>query len=149
MGAAVLNVAAAQWSVRSAYPAGPTVLRIQGDLDAEVAPALQTCLEGGLERAADVLVDLSDVSLIDCVCLGVLLRAHHRARSLGLLLALAAPSPSVQRTLAATRVDRALHITCEVAPAVVALRRHALEHMWPERLCRRTRDVKAPGPAPF
>lgn len=145
MGAAMLDAATAHWSVCSAFPAGPTVVRIHGDVDAEVAPALQTCLVGGLERGADVLVDLTGVSLIDGACQGVLVRAHCRARSLGLLLALAAPSPSVQRTLAATRVDRTLHIVPCVDQTTADLRRHALEHVWPERLRRRTRDAQPPS----
>jgi anti-anti-sigma factor len=142
MGATPLDIAPAQWSVCSAYPAGPTVVRLHGDVDADVAPALQTCLVGGLERGADVLVDLTGVTLIDCACQGVLVRAHCRARSLGLLLALAAPSPSVQRTFAATRVDLELHIVPTVDQATAILRQHALEQVWPARLRRRARDAQ-------
>jgi anti-sigma B factor antagonist len=139
MGTATLYSAAAHWSVRSAFPAGPTVIQLRGDVDAEVAPALECCLIGGLEQGCDLVIDLTAVTLLDCACQGVLVRAHCRAQALGLLLTLAGAGALVQRTLTATGVDAVLRMTPEVGQAVTESRQHALEQVWPERLHRRGR----------
>jgi anti-sigma B factor antagonist len=141
MGTAVLYSTTAQWSVRSAFPAGPTVIQLRGEVDAEVAPALESCVIGGLEQGSDVVIDLTAVTLLDCACQGVLVRAHCRAQVLGLLLTLAGATAQVERTLAATGVDAVLRITAGVGQAVAESRQHALEQVWPERLRRRRRRV--------
>lgn len=139
MGTAVLYSTTAQWSVRSAFPAGPTVIQLRGEVDAEVAPALESCLIGGLEQGCDLVIDLAAVTLLDCACQGALVRAHCRAQVLGLLLTLAGADAPVQRTLAATGVDAVLRMTPEVGQAVAEARQHALEQLWPARLRRRRR----------
>lgn len=141
MGTAGMNLPAAHWSVRSAHPMGPTVVHLHGDVDSEVAPALQTCLLGGLERGVDVVVDLTEVALLDCVCQRILLRAHCRAQALNRLVVLAAPSPSVQRTLAATRVDRMLYVNPHVDKATVELRQHASRQHQAHRRSRHLAEV--------
>jgi anti-anti-sigma factor len=57
-------------------PPAPVIeLVLSGDLDMEQAEDLQRHLTGGIERGCDIVVDLGQVRFIDCVCLGILIRA--------------------------------------------------------------------------
>jgi anti-sigma B factor antagonist len=82
-----------------------TVLELHGEIDLDVRESLRRSLVRGVERDADVLVDLADVTLLDCASLGVLVEAGHLAGRRGHQVCLVAPSPAVRRTLAVTRLD--------------------------------------------
>ncbi|GIF01264.1 STAS domain-containing protein [Paractinoplanes rishiriensis] len=105
------------WSVGTTYPGGPTVVRLHGEVDLEVAADLQSCLLSGVERA-DIVVDLAGVSLLDCSCLGVLIKALSQGRPRGHRVTLAAPAPAVRRMLSATGADTALPIIDDPRDAV-------------------------------
>ncbi|SNY25502.1 anti-anti-sigma factor [Paractinoplanes atraurantiacus] len=96
--------------ITSVTLAGAAVVELHGDIDVEVAEPLQDQLADGLERRDDILVDASDVSLIDCASLGVLIQAHQRADRRGCRFCLVAPSPAMRRTLAGTGLDAAFPI---------------------------------------
>src|SRR4051812_27350270 len=83
-----------------------TVVRVAGDVDLATAPALRSLL-ARTGREADVLVDLSGVTFMDCSGLSALLqaRAHHAGR-----LALKGPPPSLRRILAALELENAFTI---------------------------------------
>ncbi|MEU8230480.1 STAS domain-containing protein [Actinoplanes sp. NPDC048967] len=83
-----------------------TVVELHGDLDLDTADMLRDCLEDGVERGTDIVVDLADVTLIDCVSLGALVEAGRLAERRGHQLCLAAPQPAIRRTLAATMLDK-------------------------------------------
>lgn len=89
---------------------GATVVELHGDIDLDVAEPLWDCVAAGYERGDDVLVDLSDVTLIDCAALGVLVRAEHLGSRRGHRLCLVAPAAAVRRTLAATGLQTAFPI---------------------------------------
>ena len=84
---------------------GATVIVLDGDVDIEVAPALEEQIATALRAGIDVVLDLSEVSLIDCACLGLLVRARRQAGRRHRVLVLAAPAPLVQRTLRVTLLD--------------------------------------------
>jgi anti-anti-sigma factor len=90
-----------------ACDAAVTVVELHGEVDLDAAELLRDCLTDGVERNTDVLVDLADVTLIDCASLGVLVEARQLADRRGHRVCLIGPSPPVRRTLAATMLDSA------------------------------------------
>lgn len=83
----------------SAGTAGAALVELHGDIDLEVAAQLRDRILSHVERDTDVLVDLSDVTLIDGVSLAALIYAGRMAAHRGRKLCLVAPSPVVRRTL--------------------------------------------------
>lgn len=76
------------------------VVELHGDIDLAVVEQLRDCVTSRLERGADVVVDLTDVTLIDCASLGTLVQADELADRRGRRMCLAAPAAVVRRTLA-------------------------------------------------
>lgn len=68
------------------------VVRIRGDIDAALAPELRDVLAWAVDHHRGVVVDVSAAPTIDPAGLGVLVRAHRRARSRAGTLCFAAPS---------------------------------------------------------
>ena len=105
-------------------PAARTVVRLRDALDAAAVPALRERLIGLLRPGMRLLVlDLSRVSSCDSAGLAVLIGAQRRARLLGIVLRLAAPSPQVARLLRLTGLDRTLTI-CPDLSSALAVERH-------------------------
>ena len=94
----------ASWTVRTAFPARVTVIALHGEIDADVADELYRCVAGGLDDGADVVVDLADASLLDCACIGALVRGRHTADREGRTLVLSGPRPGVRHVLDVTGV---------------------------------------------
>lgn len=87
-------------------PARPVAeLVLAGDVDMQDAADLQRYLRGSIERGCDIVIDLADVRLIDCVCLEVLVQAARAAHALDSTLRLVAPSDLVLMTLHITATD--------------------------------------------
>jgi anti-sigma B factor antagonist len=86
------------------HPTGRNVvLQLFGELDVASSPRL----EAEIERAHDselTVVDLRALEFIDSTGLGVLVRAHHRARELGHGFALVKGLGQVDRLLAITGI---------------------------------------------
>jgi len=82
---------------------GASLVRLVGDIDLDVVPALQTAFESAAAAHSWVIVDLSRVRIIESVGLSVLVTAGFVARKDGGDLLVAAP-PKFLRTarLAAT-----------------------------------------------
>jgi anti-anti-sigma factor len=108
--------------------AGPaaarTIVRLGGALDFAAAPALRERLIGMLHPGTRLLVlDLSRVRSCDSAGLAVLIGIQRRARQIGIVLRLAAPSPPVAELLRRTGLDRSL-TTCPDLRGALAAERH-------------------------
>lgn len=87
------------------------LVRLPTRLDGSSVPAARDELFAVIDRATgDVVVEMSEVELIDVTGLGLLAAAHDRSRRLGHRLVLEAPSAVVRRALAVTRLRRVLRV---------------------------------------
>ncbi|MEU7001310.1 STAS domain-containing protein [Nonomuraea sp. NPDC046570] len=82
---------------------------------AGVRPRLHEAVDAG---DGDLVVDLSELEMIDATGLGVLVGTHRRALSAQRRLVLRGVPPRIMRVLAVTRLNRVLHV--EVPAAAVA-----------------------------
>lgn len=89
------------------HPPGRELFAAFGELDLHVAPELQERIGATIERGAQlVVVDLSGVTFIDSMALGVLLGAANRLRRHGGNLRLVVPSPQLRRVFEIAQLDR-------------------------------------------
>ncbi|RCG28655.1 anti-sigma factor antagonist [Sphaerisporangium album] len=94
-----------------AGPSGPTSLYLTGTIDIFTSQALRERLLGALRSSTSLLIlELSGVSFIDASGLAVLVGIQHRAKSMGITLALASPPPYMSRLLRVTGLDRSLRM---------------------------------------
>lgn len=111
-----------------ARPAGSVPVRpvaelvLSGDVDMQDAQELERYLTGGIERGCDIVIDLAEVRLIDCVCLDVLVRAARAAHALDSVISLVTPSDLVRMTLRFTGTESLFLI---VDDRVAAVRRRS------------------------
>ena len=104
--------------------AGRIIVRLRGALDVAAAPALRERLTGMLDPGTSLLVlDLSRVPSCDPAGLAVLIGTQRRARLLGIVMRLAAPSLPVTKMLRLTGLDRSLTI-CPDLRGALAVERH-------------------------
>ena len=102
-------------------PSTRTIVRLDGALDIAAAPALRERLIGLLHPGTRLLVlDLSRVPSCDSAGLAVLVGVGRRARVLGIVMCLAAPSAPVAKRLRLTGLDRALTIYPDLRGALAA-----------------------------
>jgi anti-sigma B factor antagonist len=105
-------------------PAARTIVRLRGALDVAAAPALRERLIGILHPGMSLLVlDLSRVPSCDPGGLAVLIGTQRRARLLGIVVRLAAPSLPVAKLLRLTGLDRSFTI-CPDLRGALAVERH-------------------------
>ena len=108
----------------SGLPAARTIVWLGGALDVAAAPALRERLIGMLYPGMSLLVlDLSRVPSCDPAGLAVLIGTQRRARLLGIIVRLAAPSLPVAKLLRLTGLDRSLTI-CPDLRGALAVERH-------------------------
>ncbi|WP_329493589.1 STAS domain-containing protein [Kitasatospora herbaricolor] len=93
------------------------VVRAHGDIDLDTAPALHRRLEAALREHRDVVLDLSQVTFMDCAGLGVLVDARDQADRHGGHLVLRAVGPDVLRLLRITGLEGRLRGTPEQDPS--------------------------------
>jgi len=92
-----------------ADPSKPTTVHLSGEIDIFTSEALRRQLLSTLHYSTSLLIlDLSQVSFCDAGGVGVLVGIQHRARSMGITLALKAPRPFMSRLLHITGLDRSL-----------------------------------------
>ncbi|WP_283136143.1 STAS domain-containing protein [Rhizohabitans arisaemae] len=92
-------------------PSRPTTVHLSGEIDIFTSEALRRRLMSTLRHSTSLLViDLSEVSFCDAGGLAVLVGIQHRARSMGITLALTAPRPFVSRLLHVTGLERGLPV---------------------------------------
>ena len=105
-------------------PAARTVVGLREALDGAAVPALRERLIGLLRPGMRLLVlDLSRVPSCDSAGLAVLIGAQRRARLLGIVVRLAAPSLPVAKLLRLTGLDHSLTI-CPDLRGALAVERH-------------------------
>ena len=98
---------------------GRTIVRLCGALDIEGAPALRERLIDMLHRGPGLLIlDLSQVLSCDASGLAVLIGTQRRARLLGIMMRLAAPSLPVTRLLRSTGLYRSFTICPDLGGAL-------------------------------
>jgi anti-sigma B factor antagonist len=95
------------------------VVRMSGELDLTGADALLTSLEPAVELAGRaVVVDLREVTFVDCAGLSALVDARTAISQRGIELVLAAPSRPVGRLLSLTGSGRQVQVFRTVRQAV-------------------------------
>jgi anti-anti-sigma factor len=104
---------------RAGPRAARTVIRLRDALDIAAAPALRERLIGLLHPGMRLLVlDLSRVPTCDAAGLAVLVGTQRRARLLGIVVRLAAPSLPVATLLRLTGLERNLTICPDLGSAL-------------------------------
>jgi anti-sigma B factor antagonist len=94
------------------------VVALAGRLDVLGAGAAREALHAAVDAGEGrLVVDLSEVELLDATGLGVLIGTHRRARAAGRRLILLDAAPRVVRILALTRVDRIIPVEWSRQPA--------------------------------
>jgi anti-anti-sigma factor len=81
--------------------------RLDVSTGAHVREALNIALDAALD---DVIIDCSELEVLDAVGLGVIVGTHRRAAATGRRLVLLGVRPPVMRLLAVTRLHRVLHL---------------------------------------
>lgn len=102
---------------------GTRVITLHGPIDVSRAMELRDLLGAQIDSpAARVLLDLSDVPLIDSSGIGILVTAHRRAAEQGARFALAGPAGAVARVFEMTRTNKLLSVHPTVEEGLAALR---------------------------
>ncbi len=128
-------------------PAARTIVRLRGALDVAATPALRERLIGLLHPGMRLLVlDLSCVPSCDKAGLAVLIGTQRRARLLGIVMLVAAPSLPVAELLRLTGLDRSLSI-CPDLRGALAAERHEPANPSPRVLAGST-AARGPEPGP-
>jgi anti-sigma B factor antagonist len=90
---------------------GSIVLWLAGELNVESAPLVNTVVHTALtEGETNVVLDLSDVDLLDSSGVGVLLVAHRAAELRGATLTVRAPRKQALDTLLLTGCEHVLNV---------------------------------------
>ena len=101
---------------------GVTVIAPVGPIDVARALELRELLAAHVGEAGKrVLVDLSEVTLVDSSGVGLFVTAHRQAESAGASFGLANPVGPVGRVFELTRTNKLLRIYPTVADGVAAL----------------------------
>jgi anti-sigma B factor antagonist len=101
---------------------GVRVVHLHGHVDVSGAMALRDLLGQQIDGpAARVLLDLSDVNLIDSSGIGILVTAHRRADGQGARFGLAGATGTVARVFEMTRTNKLLSIYDTVDEGVAGL----------------------------
>lgn len=109
-----------QQSVATPDGAEAPVLRPHGELDLASVASLDSAVTAALRAAGPqprLIVDLSEVSVLHPVVLGVLLDARRRCRNAGGALVLVVTAPEVATVLGETGVASLFDVTAELSAA--------------------------------
>jgi anti-anti-sigma factor len=102
---------------------GVTVIAPRGPIDVSRALELREVLAGPVgESGGRVLVDLSEVTLVDSSGIGIFVTAHRHAEAAGASFALAGAPGPVGRVFELTRTNKLLRIYPSVDEGLAALR---------------------------
>lgn len=98
---------------------GIVIVSPNGELDLSTAELLRKRLREATSTAkVGIVVDLSRVTFMDSVTLGILLGAMRRAKENGLRFALASPSEHDKKVMSMTRLDEAFEIHDDIGGAI-------------------------------
>jgi anti-anti-sigma factor len=101
---------------------GVKVVHLHGPIDVSRAMELRDLLGAQIDSAsARVLLDLSDVTLIDSSGIGILVTAHRRADGQGARFGLAGAAGTVARVFEMTRTNKLLSLYASVDEGVADL----------------------------
>jgi len=90
---------------------GIGVVRLRGEADLHTAPILREALNEAIEQLPTTLVvDMTGVTFIDSMMLGVLLSATRRARPNGTELRIVVDDPHVRRIFELTLLDHVMQL---------------------------------------
>jgi anti-anti-sigma factor len=106
----------------SVLPSAHVLVSPQGELDLAAVDTLTCLLRRGSRLSARLIVDLHEVTFMDCTALTVLLRAHRRVVARGGGFVLVAPSRQVRRLLALTGTDDVWDVHDSLADALATWR---------------------------
>jgi anti-sigma B factor antagonist len=85
------------------------VIRLRGEADLHTAPILRDALDQAIETSSRaIVVDLTGVTFVDSMMLGVLLGATRRTRPRGTQMRIVVDDPHVRRIFELTLLDRVL-----------------------------------------
>jgi anti-anti-sigma factor len=103
---------------------GVQVLRFIGEVRHTLGPALDRFLERLLEqRPPGILFDLSETTIIDSTCLGLLARTALRLQDLGLEKAtIVSPRADIREVLRSMSFDRLFRVVGELPPVAGSTR---------------------------
>lgn len=102
---------------------GCVIVEVRGEADFCSAPTLHQHLSAvPTTQAPTIVLDVSNLTFLDCAGLRVLLAARRRATMHGTSLVLAAPRPIVARLFHITGLDQHFSIFPTVTKAVIASR---------------------------
>lgn len=94
-----------------------SVVLVRGRLDVSTAPDIRPVLHAALDSGTgDLVLDLSEVLVIDSTGLGLLVGVHRRAGRCGRRLVLRGVSTPVRRLLRRTRLHLVLHVEDSAVP---------------------------------
>jgi anti-sigma B factor antagonist len=100
---------------------GVVILAVRGEADLHAAPELRDRLSMALEGGAtSVVLDLTEVTFVDSMTLGVLVGGAKRARANGGELRLVTSAGPIRRILEVTLLDRVFPIDATRADALAA-----------------------------
>jgi anti-anti-sigma factor len=106
-----------QWRAEVSGAGERATIVLHGDLDLLVATRLRETLSDAGEAYRYLLLDLSDVRLVDSTGLGLLVRAHQAAKRKGGVVCLIAPSPFIQTVLFTMRLHPIFPIFADLGAA--------------------------------
>jgi anti-sigma B factor antagonist len=115
--------AALPWRAEIHLLSCATIVELRGDLDVSVRDAFRDVLDRARDISRNVVLDLAGVPLIDSTGLGLLVRAHQRARHRGGWVCLVAPSRFIVAVLHTMRLESVFPIFEDCGRAVEWLAR--------------------------
>lgn len=87
------------------------VVRLRGEADLHTAPILSDALDEAIQTGAgSMVVDMTGVTFVDSMMLGVLLGATRRTRPRGMEMRIVVDDPHVRRIFELTLLDRVLQL---------------------------------------
>ncbi|HEU5109708.1 MAG TPA: STAS domain-containing protein [Micromonosporaceae bacterium] len=117
-GGQLIDLGDQQWGATMSDLALACVVRLRGQLDILYAPELREVLLDAGKRHRNVVLDLSDVRLLDSTGLGQLVQARQLAESAGGRLCLVGPSPFLVSVLDTMRLSPMFDIFPETGDAM-------------------------------
>jgi anti-sigma B factor antagonist len=93
-----------------------TVVYLTGVLDISTIDELGTVVRPHLRTDAEVIVDLSGVTLCDSTGLGAVVTFERHARAAGCRFAVRSPQPHVAEVFSMTGIDQVVRVYSETVP---------------------------------
>lgn len=104
------------FSVRVSRTPNGRYIVASGELDGAEAESVQSLIDDAIQSER-VTLDVSALTFIDSMGLRMLVDWHRRLHQLGGKLVIQHPSVPVERVLAATQLDRILHVDGSSSPS--------------------------------